>query len=215
MLSGFLVGPAAIVPSGLGVGEFVRRLVLARRQRAADVLRSEVARWCAAVASELRIGRTPGAAIDAATEEIDAASSVVFAPIAAVAAMSGDVSASLRSAADRPGASALRHVAACWAVAGDAGAGLAAALQRLAAALQATQRLRGEVTAQLAGARASARLLAMLPLFGLLLGHAIGAQPMHFLLHTTAGAVCAALTVVLDVIGLAWTDHIAARVAVP
>jgi tight adherence protein B len=129
--------------------------------------------------------------------------------------MSGDVSASLRTAADRPGATALRHVAACWAVAGDAGAGLAAALQRLAAALQATQRLRGEVTAQLAGARASARLLALLPLFGLLLGHAIGAAPTHFLLHSTPGAVCAALTVVLDVIGLAWTDRIAARVAMP
>jgi tight adherence protein B len=215
LIGGLIGGAAAAVPAGLATGEGVRRLLVARRARAAAVLRRDVADWCVAVAGELRVGHTPIGALNATAEVTGSALAGVLAPVAAVAALGGDVSASLRAAAARPGADALRHIAACWAVAGDVGAGLGAALQRLAGALQAAERVRAEVDAQLAGARASARLLAVLPVLGLLLGQAIGARPTRFLLHTPAGAVCAALTVALNVAGLAWTDRIAARVPVP
>jgi tight adherence protein B len=139
----------------------------------------------------------------------------LIAPVSAVSDLGGDVGSSLRALAERDGARSLRHVAACWSVASATGAGLAHALQRLATGLQATERLHAEVGAQLAAARASARLLAVLPAFGLLLGQAVGAAPLHFLLHTPTGAVCLAMTVVLDVLGLTWTDRIAARVPLP
>jgi tight adherence protein B len=58
-------------------------------------------------------------------------------------------------------------------------------------------------------------MLAVLPFLGLGLGTAIGADPGQFLLHTTAGAVCAALATGLDVLGLVWLDRIAARVPLP
>ena len=215
VVGGLVGGVGVVVPAGIAVGDGVRRLLVARRERAAAVVRRGIADWCAAVASELRIGHTPLAALEATTDCTGSALADVLGPAVAVAALGGDVGVSFRVMAARPGAEALRHVAACWTVAGDAGAGLAAGLQRLGAALQAAERIRGEIVAQLAGARASARLLAVLPLFGLLLGQAVGAQPMRFLLHTTAGAACSAVTVVLDVLGLAWTDRIAARVPVP
>ena len=215
VVGGLAGGVALVVPAGLATGEAVRRGLVARRDRATAALRRETAEWCAAVAAELRVGRTPVAALEVSTELAGSALTQVLTPVAAVAVLGGDVSASLRTAARHAGAEALRQVAACWAVAGDSGAGLASALQRLGAALQAAERVRAEVVAQLAGARASARLLAVLPVFGLLLGQAVGAQPTHFLLHTPEGAVCAVLTVGLDVLGLVWTDRIAARVPLP
>jgi tight adherence protein B len=215
MVGGLAIGAAAVVPLGLAVGEVVRRALVAHRHRESSGLRAEVAGWCVAVASELQVGRVPEAALAAASEASAPSLRGLLAPVAAVAALGGDVPASLRACATRPGAEAMRHVAACWAVASDAGAGLATALQRLGSGLRAAERVRGEVTAQLASARASARLLAGLPVFGVVLGGSMGARPLQFLLHTSLGAACAAVAVVLNVIGLWWTDRIAARVPVP
>jgi tight adherence protein B len=213
--SAMALGPGAVVPTGLAAGECVRRLLRARGQRVADVVRRDVAQWCASAAGELHVGRTPAAAMSAANDAVGPDLRALLAPVAGVAALGGDVSASLRAASECAGAEALRYVGACWHVAADAGAGLATALHRLGNALGAGERVREEVTAQLAAARASARVLAVLPVFGLLLGAAIGAKPVHFLLHRPVGAACAALTVVLDIAGLAWTDRIAARVTLP
>ncbi|MFL6238803.1 MAG: type II secretion system F family protein [Actinomycetes bacterium] len=213
--SGLVLGPGAVLAAGLLCGEGVRRVLRARTEREAAALRAQVASWCAAVAGELRVGRTADDALSSAAAESDRALGDVLAPVVAVAHLGGDVAAALSAAADRPGADSLRHVAACWAVASDAGAGLAQALQRLAAGLAATERLRSEVIAQLATARASARVLALLPVVGLLLGQVVGAAPLRFLLHTPAGGTCLTASVLLNVAGLAWTDRIAARVPLP
>ncbi len=82
------------------------------------------------------------------------------------------------------GAEGLRGLAACWRVAVDQGAGLAAGLDRLEGALRAERDQRADLRAQLAGARATAVMLAGLPVLGLLLGFALGADPLHVLLHT-------------------------------
>src|SRR4051794_31140561 len=211
--AGVIVGVAAVAPAGIAAAEAARRVLCARRERAAEAVRRDVAGWCVAAATELRIGRTPVDALAAAVEQCGSALAPVVAPVVAVGRLGGDVVAALVAAAAHPGAEALRYVGACWAVAGDTGAGLATALQKLSGGLQARERLRAEVESQLASARATARLLAVLPVFGLLLGQAVGARPTYFLLHTAIGAVCIASTVVLNVLGLVWTDRIAARVA--
>jgi tight adherence protein B len=72
--------------------------------------------------------------------------------------------------------------------------------------------MRRQVDAQLAGARATGRLLAGLPVLGLGLGVAIGGSPGDFLLHTPVGAICLSVAVALDIAGLAWMDRIAAGV---
>ncbi len=69
----------------------------------------------------------------------------------------------------------------------DGGAGLAAALDRVAAALRAEADQRDDLRAQLAGPRSTAVLLALLPVFGLVLGAGLGAHPSAVLLHTPPG----------------------------
>ncbi len=66
-------------------------------------------------------------------------------------------------------------------------AGLAAGLDRLEGALRADRDQRADLRAQLAGARATAVMLAGLPVLGLLLGAAMGADPLQVLLHSGRG----------------------------
>lgn len=137
---------------------------------------------------------------------------------AGVAQLGGDVPAVLRGAAGagagRPGElDALHQLAACWAVAERSGAGLELAVRRLAGSLRAAERQRAELAGELAGARATARLLAVLPGLGLLLAAAVGAQPVAFLLGTPLGGACLLLALGLDVAGLAWTRRLTAAAA--
>ena len=95
------------------------------------------------------------------------------------------------------------------------GAGLAAACDRLAESLAADEALRREVAAALAAPRATARLLAGLPLVGLALGAGLGAHPLRFLLGSGLGRACLLAAAVLDVAGLAWTRRLAAGAQPP
>ncbi|WP_188283364.1 type II secretion system F family protein, partial [Streptomyces sp. CBMA29] len=106
------------------------------------------------------------------------------------------------------GTHGLAAVAACWQVAVDGGAGLAAALDRVAAALRADADQRDDLRAQLAGPRSTAVLLALLPLFGVVLGAGLGADPSAVLLHTPAGLLCLVTGGCLEWAGLAWTARI-------
>lgn len=62
----------------------------------------------------------------------------------------------------------------------------------------------------MAGARASATLLACLPVLGVALGQLIGAGPVDFLLGGPGG-VLALVGVSLVCAGLLWSDRITAR----
>ncbi|MYZ10840.1 hypothetical protein GT028_26280, partial [Streptomyces sp. SID2999] len=106
------------------------------------------------------------------------------------------------------GAEGLLGLAACWRVAVDQGAGLAAGLDRLDGALRAERDQRADLRAQLSGARATALLLAVLPLFGLLLGAAMGADPLRVLLHTGAGLGCLVAGAVFEGAGVWWAARI-------
>jgi tight adherence protein B len=185
---------------------WVRRFL--RRQedrRARDRTGAQVIEMCHTVAGELRAGRNPNDALRTALASTFGAAE---APVAAAALFGGDVPESLRRAARRPGAEGLRGVAACWQVAADGGAGLAAGLERVAVALQAERERREELAAQLAGTRSTAVMLALLPPFGLLLGSALGASPLHVLLHTPVGWACMAAGGLLEYGGLVWTARI-------
>ena len=121
----------------------------------------------------------------------------------------------LREAARLPGAEGLTGVAACWQVAVEGGAGLAAGLERIAAGLRAQRDQREELRAQLAGPRATALMLALLPVCGLLMGSALGADPLRVLLHTPAGWGCLVVGGLLEWGGVAWTARIVADAMPP
>jgi tight adherence protein B len=121
----------------------------------------------------------------------------------------------LDQASSRPGAEGLRLLAACWRIGAESGGTFASVVDGLAMALRDEEAHREEVAAQLAGPRATARLLAGLPLLGLAMAAALGAHPVTFLLSTWPGICCLILGAVLDVAGLAWTRRIAESAECP
>ncbi|RLP91626.1 hypothetical protein EAD89_11080 [Micromonospora sp. BL4] len=90
------------------------------------------------------------------------------------------------------------------------GAPLAELVERIEADARATDRGLSAAAAQAAGARATAWLLAALPIGGIGLGYGIGVDPVAVLLHSTVGGVCAVLAVVLQVVGLLWAERLGA-----
>ncbi|KIF72596.1 hypothetical protein HY68_08750, partial [Streptomyces sp. AcH 505] len=90
----------------------------------------------------------------------------------------------------------------------DGGAGLAAGLDRLEGALRAERAQRDELRAELAGAWSTVVLLALLPMVGLAMGWALGADPLRVLLHTPAGLACLAGGAALEGVGLWWAARI-------
>ncbi|PNG16116.1 hypothetical protein C1J00_43780, partial [Streptomyces cahuitamycinicus] len=183
---------ASVLPAVLGAAgvPLLRRARLAGRARRDRERRADaVVALCGALAGEVRAGRQPGEALLRSARDCGGLADAQ-ATVLAAARFGGDVPDALATAARQAGAEGLRGLAACWRVAVDQGAGLAAGLDRLAAALRAERDQRSDLRAQLAGARATAVMLAGLPALGLLIGTALGAEPLHVLLHTGAGLGC-------------------------
>ncbi|MET7484025.1 type II secretion system F family protein [Streptomyces sp. NPDC005538] len=201
---------ASVVPLVAGaVGvPLLRRVRLAgEARRAREACGDAVIALCSTLAGEVRAGRQPGEALLRAALDSGGLGEAQAAVLAA-ARFGGDVPGALTSAARQPGADGLLGLAACWRVAVDQGAGLAAGLDRLEGALRADRDQRADLRAQLAGARATAVMLAGLPVLGLLLGTAMGADPLHVLLHSGAGLGCLVLGGSLEGLGLWWAWRI-------
>jgi tight adherence protein B len=180
-----------------------------RRRTAAD--RAAVLEVCDLLAAELAAGRPPGAALEAASQR--------WPPlVAAVDAvrLGADVPDALRRLAEEHGGAAdLRWVAGAWQVAERSGHGLVAALERTADGLRARRRTRRLVDSELASARATARLVAGLPVAVLVMGSGAGSDPWSFLLGTPVGWACLVLGVGLVAVGLWWIERLADRAAAP
>jgi len=155
--------------------------------------------------AELRSGQPPERAL------IYAAGSPCAWPAAARAAVSGgDIAAALR--ADAAGHGPLMSLAVCWQASVRHGAALSDAVGRIATGARAAQSARASMAAELAGPRATARVLALLPVIGVALGMAMGAQPLQWLTSSRPGWVCMVGGVALALTGTWWTSRIAARV---
>ncbi|WP_328318823.1 type II secretion system F family protein [Streptomyces sp. NBC_00388] len=187
--------------------------LVGRRLRAVAASRDRLARTdavivlCGAVAAELRAGKQPGEALLAAGRG-SGALGTAEAAVRAAARFGGDVPEALRRAAQEPGAGGLLGAAACWRVSVDGGAGLAAGLEGLEGSLRAERDQRAGLRAELAGARATVLILALLPAGGLLLGTALGADPLWTLLHTPAGLCCLLAGGALEGAGFFWAGRI-------
>jgi tight adherence protein B len=197
--------PLFLGAAGMPLLRRVRRAGEARRER--ERRGDAVIALCGALAGEVRAGRQPGAALLGAARDSQGLGDA-HAVVLAAARFGGDVPSALTEAARHPGADGLLGLAACWRVAVDRGAGLAAGLDRLEGALRAERDQRADIRAQLAGSRSTAAMLAGLPVLGLLLGTALGADPLHVLLHTGPGLGCLLVGGVLEAVGLWWALRI-------
>lgn len=201
----------SLLPLVLGAAgvPLMRRVRRGRGARLEEERRAtEVIALCGALAGEVRAGRQPGEALRTAAAGAGAGLGEARAGVLAAARFGGDVPGALEEAAREPGAQGLVGLAACWRVAVDRGAGLAAGLERLEGALRVERNQRADLRAQLAGARSTAVMLAGLPVLGLLMGSALGAEPLRVLLHTGAGLGCLAVGGALEGVGVWWALRI-------
>lgn len=173
-------------------------------RNAAATRRAAVLETCDLLAADLRAGQPAPRALRYAADAWPE-----LQPAATAAELGGDVPSSLRAVGQRPGAESLAAVAAAWEIAQRSGAGLAGVLDRTGVGLREADATRREVAAALAAPRATARLLALLPGVGLLLGSGVGANPWQFLFTTSFGAGCLAVGCLLALTGLAWVERLA------
>lgn len=215
---GPVVGVAGAVALGV-VARLTRHAVTTRRRR--QELDS-VIEALATLTGELRAGRTPVEALRTAaamaggvrpdgavvgsTEGRGAADTLLVA--AATASVGGDVPAAIRAtAAGQPAdlTSLFCRISAAWQVSARSGASLATVLALVERDARTRAQHSRQLAAELAGPRATAVLLAVLPGLGLLLGTAMGAHPLATLLHTPGGRFSLLTGVVLDAAGAVWT----------
>jgi len=100
--------------------------------------------------------------------------------------------------------SAWRGLAAAWIVASDAGAPLASGLLNFAGALRALAQARRDTSVALSGPVATAKLVLVLPIIGILFGMALGFDTLGTLVTTVPGMVCLVGGGLLLLAGRAW-----------
>jgi tight adherence protein B len=167
----------------------------------------------AALAAELRAGQAEAPALRSAAARAEPEVARLLRDAADTAASGGDVARTLNDLADGaalPSTSrtGLLRIGAAWATSRDCGAPIASVLDRVDEDLRAQRRRDQQIAAQLAGPRATAVLLSLLPALGISLGTLIGAHPVHVLLATPVGQLALLAGSWFDAAGVLWTVHI-------
>jgi tight adherence protein B len=184
----------------------------ARRERRRNAELAALVDAVGLMVAELRAGAHPVAAASAASTG-EASVHRVLASAAAGARLGARVPVLLtRHAASEPAiADGLGRLASAWELAEQHGVALADLVEAVRTDLDTRLRLAGELRAQLAGPRATAIVLAMLPVLGVALGESVGAGPWRVLSETLTGQVLLAVGTTLACAGTAWSGRIMAR----
>ncbi|WP_285617033.1 hypothetical protein [Kineosporia sp. NBRC 101677] len=136
--------------------------------------------------------------------------------VAGMLEMGGTTAEGLRLAAadcEGPGVEALEWLAATAEVVRRSGAPAASIFDGIGAGLLAQIAESDEQEVALAGPRTTARVLAALPLIGLLLGAVLGVNPLEVLLGTGIGVVCLLAGSAFWWAGHWWTARLVRNVA--
>lgn len=197
--------------------------VSAARSRLVDRMLAGMVDAVAGLAAELRAGQSPAAALEAAVRcSRDPVIAGVFEEAATTAGAGGSVAPIFRCwppGAASAGATSVWHslqaVAAGWSVSERTGAALGTVLDRVEHDLREVLRRRRVTATHLAGPRATAVLLAVLPVVGIALGSAMGSHPLSVLLSTSFGLVCLLAGALLEVVGAVWTAWLVRSAARP
>ncbi|MFI9505794.1 type II secretion system F family protein [Nocardia sp. NPDC052566] len=206
-----LLGIGPLLAAVLVAGTLGTRMRRASRERRRGAECGYLLDALEAVIGELRVGAHPSIAAEVAATESTGAAAHAFAVSAARSRLGGSGADGLRDP-NSVISTELTRIADAWHVAEHHGLALAELLTAARADLLGRTRFRTRTTAALAGARATATVLATLPLLGIALGQLMGAAPLSVLLTTPAGTVLLPLGATLACAGLLWTDAITHRV---
>lgn len=157
---------------------------------------------------ELRAGAAPATAIEAAAAEAAPDVAPALDAAAAAARLGADVPAVLRDHDEPALRPWLARLADAWALAQRHGVPLAGLVDAVRCDAEQRIRFAADLDARLAGPRASAAVLAGLPVLGLLLGQVIGAGPWQVLGGTVAGQLLLVLGTALVCTGVVWSGRI-------
>lgn len=197
--------PLVAVLAGAAAGAGVRVRAARREAARSDAALRGLADGLGALAAELRSGRSSEAAAAAAQHACGATgtgrllASAVRVPGAPVPAVPGELG------------DALERITAATRLSARTGCSLAAVATAVEEDLRARARDRAELRTATAGPRASAAVLAGLPLLGLLMGSGVGADPWGVLTTTGAGQALLVGGAALEAAGLAWSHRLLQR----
>lgn len=216
-----LVGLAVLAPPALTVACLAAAVVARirrRRQRRAARRRATTHAMAGAleiVVGELQIGAHPVRAFEVAAAESSGEVGAGLRAVSARARLGADAAGGLRAL--REGSAvpdSWERLAVLWRLAADHGLAMSALMNAAHRDIVDRQRFADRMHAALAGARATAVLLAALPGLGILLGQLIGAHPVRFLLGGGSGGWLLMVGTGLVCAGMLWADRIVDRAAI-
>ncbi len=193
-----------LVTGGVVAGTVSWLMLGARGDRRRARMRSETARAAKTLALLLQAGQIPALALNDAATDCPA-----LAPVALTGLLGGDVAAVFEGLGAQPGGEGYARVSAAWHVSERTGAPIALVLARVAENLRRERHLAGVVAAELAAARASGRIMALLPFVAIALGSLVGANPLAFLFGSLPGQLALLAGTTLACVGVVWTERIA------
>ncbi|MET0864957.1 MAG: type II secretion system protein F [Nakamurella sp.] len=211
-----VVGVSAGIAASMAAG--MAFLLFRARRHEAEVA-DELAALLAALEvmiAELGVGAHPAHACRQAAQDAGggprSAVSETLSTMAGRSMLGGDVAGGIEQARVRD-PQAWSRVAVAWRTAEQYGLPIAELLTSVRSDLLARSRFRDRTRAALAGAKATAMVLALLPVLGIGLGQAIGASPLSVLLGGGLGGILLVVGVGLVCAGLLWSRRIVGKVA--
>jgi len=202
-------GAALALAIAISLSTAVQLAVSHARLRAAIAARRSVTDACGALAAQVRVGRTPAEALITAAEDCP-----ILAQAASAQRIGGDVLAIWEAQSRRRGCGGLTDLARAWAVSTQTGAPMATTVELVADGMASEEAVRTVVAGELAGPRATGKIMAVLPLAGLALGYALGGDPVGFLLGGFLGWGCLIGGALLAAAGVLWVEALARHAAV-
>ncbi|MDX8033899.1 type II secretion system F family protein [Lentzea sp. BCCO 10_0856] len=203
-----VAGIGGLVAGALLAAVISRILKQGKRNRALRAATEALSNGLGGVVDELRAGAHPAAAAEGAAQDTPAPAGEVLKAVAATARLGGDVERTLRDLRQPLLRTAVDQLAKAWHVSAKHGVALADVLDATRRDLDQRAAFARQVHARMAGPRASAAVLAGLPVFGMLLGELSGARPTRILLGTAAGQLLLVLGAMFLAAGLWWTKRI-------
>jgi len=205
--------PTAVAAGAIVVAAAVtrRRGAAARARRDAEAVALQGA--LGVLVGELRVGVHPVVAFETAAAEVDGPTALALRAVAARARLGADVAAGLLAVARQSGLPGhWERLSVYWRLAQTQGLAIVALMRTAQNDIVERERFASRVMAATAGARATAAILAGLPILGVGMGHLIGADPVRFLLFDRVGGWLLLIGVALACAGLCWSDRIVAGV---
>ena len=208
-------GPGGGLAAAMIAGTGVTRLRAGRDRRTAATAATGLSDALGVLVAELRTGAHPGDALAAAAGSHPDGTPYVgtdivraLSAVAAAARLGADVPAVLRGAGPAPLRGWLGRLADAWSLAERYGIPLADLLDAVRSDTEHRVRFAAELQARLAGPRATAAVLAGLPLLGLALGQAVGAAPLRVLCETVVGQALLVIGTAAACVGVRWSARL-------